>query len=205
MEVINLLLQASSKTAIEQTLNLIFLTRNEPSLSLLLEDEEDRVSIIKTLRTILGFPVEDVSDHQIAQLRQALLECIEVTLSSFRLEDLVEFFNEEGKDINPKLKQLLGQTIGSRMETWKEASSLSRISLPRLQDFDWSLQFQRASSEVAEMQIPTVIMSLQVESNPTLTSSMSKVETIDIEMNREALETMIDGLGKIRDQLSGMK
>lgn len=55
------------------------------------------------------------------------------------------------------------------------------------------------------MQIPTVIMSLQVESNPTLTTSMSKVETIDIEMNREALETMIEGLGKIRDQLSGMK
>lgn len=49
MEVINLLLQAPSKTAIEQGLNLIFLTRNEPSLSLLLEDnqEEERVSIIK--------------------------------------------------------------------------------------------------------------------------------------------------------------
>lgn len=76
--------------------------------------------------------------------------------------------------------------------------------MPRLQDFNWSLQFQRASSEVAEMQIPSVIMSLNIESSPSDTAGMSKVEVVDVEMSREALETMIDGLGKIRDQLSSM-
>ncbi|RYH30589.1 hypothetical protein EON65_04725 [archaeon] len=55
------------------------------------------------------------------------------------------------------------------------------------------------------MQIPSIIMSLNVESTPTFSGHMSKVETIDVEMSREALETMIDGLGKIRDQLHNMK
>lgn len=160
--------------------------------------------------------------HPPLQLRGALLDCIQAPLSSGNLEDLAEFFQLDGQQINPKLKQLLGQvsyplhmlatpydehwqTIGSRLEAWKEGSALGRVSLPRLQDFNWSLQFQRASSEVAEMQIPSVIMSLNIESTPCFTGDMSKVETVDVEMSREALETMIDGLGKIRDQLNNMK
>lgn len=55
------------------------------------------------------------------------------------------------------------------------------------------------------MQIPSVIMSLNIESAPVYTGGMSELETVDVEMSREALETMIDGLGKIRDQLNNMK
>jgi len=34
------------------------------------------------------------------------------------------------------------------MESWKEAAIQSRISLPRLTDFDWTLQLMKSSNEV---------------------------------------------------------
>ena len=55
------------------------------------------------------------------------------------------------------------------------------------------------------MQVPTVLMSLTVESLPTSTTAMPDTQQIKFELSREALETMIDGFGKIRDQLNSMK
>jgi hypothetical protein len=81
----------------------------------------------------LGLTVEDVSDSQVVevissinfstlddsillmvsysclQLRNVLLDCIQVSLAGGKLEDLAELFQIDGVEINPKLKQLLGQ------------------------------------------------------------------------------------------------
>jgi hypothetical protein len=54
------------------------------------------------------------------------------------------------------------------------------------------------------MHAPTVIMALTVESSPVRVDQLPDCQTIDFELSREALETVIDGLGKIRDQLSLM-
>jgi hypothetical protein len=48
-------------------------------------------------------------------------------------------------------------------------------------------------------------MSLQVENLPETTNQLPTTQTVNFELSREALETMIDGLGKIRDQLKNMK
>jgi hypothetical protein len=48
-------------------------------------------------------------------------------------------------------------------------------------------------------------MTLQVEDLPISTSEMPNKQLIQFELTREAVETMIDGLGKIRDQLASMK
>ena len=48
-------------------------------------------------------------------------------------------------------------------------------------------------------------MSLQVEKQSDFTNSLPVNQTVNFELSREALETMIDGLGKIRDQLKNMK
>jgi hypothetical protein len=91
------------------------------------------------------------------------------------------------------------------LESWRDAAALSRISLPKLIDFDWSLHFQRASSELADIQIPSILMSLQVEDSPHTTHSLPDTHQVQFELSRETLETMIDGLGKIRDQLAAMR
>lgn len=58
--------------------------------------------------------------------------------------------------------------------------------------------------QIASMQKPTVIVALNVEEQPSSTHELPATHTVEFELNREALETVIDGLGKIRDQLSKM-
>lgn len=58
--------------------------------------------------------------------------------------------------------------------------------------------------QVASMQRPSVIVALNVEDQPTNENEMPSTRTVEFELSREALETVIDGLGKIRDQLSKM-
>jgi hypothetical protein len=82
------------------------------------------------------------------QLRDELVECIDAMLINGRMDELTEYFTLRGSDVNPKLKALLEQLLQQNLESWKEASAMDRVTLPRLQDFDWSLQFQRASTTV---------------------------------------------------------
>lgn len=54
------------------------------------------------------------------------------------------------------------------------------------------------------MQKPSVIVALNVEDQASSAHELPATRTVEFELNREALETVIDGLGKIRDQLSKM-
>lgn len=54
------------------------------------------------------------------------------------------------------------------------------------------------------MHVPMVVVQLQVESQSQLLGDMPEVNKVNFELSKEALETMLDGLGKIRDQLSSM-
>ena len=58
--------------------------------------------------------------------------------------------------------------------------------------------------QIASMQKPSVIVALNIEDQPSSSGELPDVRKVEFEMNREALETVIDGLGKIRDQLSKM-
>lgn len=59
--------------------------------------------------------------------------------------------------------------------------------------------------QLSDIQIPSILMSLQVEDAPVTTKSLPDTRQVQFELSREALETMIDGLGKIRDQLASMR
>jgi hypothetical protein len=54
------------------------------------------------------------------------------------------------------------------------------------------------------MQRPNVVVALNVEEQPTNVNQMPSTRIVEFELSREALETVIDGLGQIRDQLSKM-
>ncbi len=55
------------------------------------------------------------------------------------------------------------------------------------------------------MNVPSVLLELAVERQPTRTDEVPGTEKVAMELSRETLETLLDGLGKIRDQLSAMK
>eukprot|EP00598_Pedospumella_elongata_P009744 CAMPEP_0184998538 /NCGR_PEP_ID=MMETSP1098-20130426/62647_1 /TAXON_ID=89044 /ORGANISM="Spumella elongata, Strain CCAP 955/1" /LENGTH=195 /DNA_ID=CAMNT_0027525371 /DNA_START=36 /DNA_END=623 /DNA_ORIENTATION=- len=188
---LNVLLKATSKQIVEKLVNLAFISRNS---------SPDRC--IESYVAILELD----NKEEASQLLEALLECIQVSLATGSVEALAELFNtpEKGAVVNPKLKPLVGQIISNKLELWKESAALNRVSLPHLVDFDWAVHIQKASSEVASMQRPSIIVALNVEDQPTNINEMPNTRTVEFELSREALETVIDGLGKIRDQLSKM-
>ena len=81
---------------------------------------------------------------------------------------------------------------------------MNRVSLPRLIDHNWALNMQRSSSQAAAINAPSVLVQLKVEEQATRVGEMPKVSNVDFELSREALATMLDGLTKIKEQLSAM-
>jgi hypothetical protein len=78
------------------------------------------------------------------------------------------------------------------------------VSLPRLIDFDWSVNIKSASDTVAGMAVPTCLVQMKVQSTPETTREMAEVQSVNVEFSKETLDTMLDGLSKIRDQLSSV-
>ena len=87
---------------------------------------------------------------------------------------------------------------------YRESVALSRVSLPRLVDLDWFVHVQKASSEVPQLNVPTVQLQLNLQPQATSTHTLPHTEAVTVEFNRESLEIMLEGLAKIRDQLSAL-
>ena len=62
-------------------------------------------------------------------MHEAILELIKISLSSSSLEVLAQLLEEEGSDINPKLKNLIGQIISSKLEQWIEVYTATTLYL----------------------------------------------------------------------------
>ena len=54
------------------------------------------------------------------------------------------------------------------------------------------------------MNQPTAIVQIQVLEGSTKRDQMPAIRNVTFEMSRETLGVMIDGLGKIKDQLAGV-
>jgi len=52
------------------------------------------------------------------------------------------------------------------------------------------------------MSIPSVQMTMQIENEPTSINNMPEVSNVVFEVSAESVQTIIEGLGKIREQLS---
>ena len=97
------------------------------------------------------------------------------------------------------------QIIAKNLNEWREAAITQRLSLPRLVDVDWRVDVKLASDQVSRMSVPTTIVDLQIEQQPEKVGEMPVVRDVSFELSKEALETMLEGLGKIRDQLSSIQ
>uniref|UniRef100_A0A8C7YYL0 COMM domain containing 9 n=1 Tax=Oryzias sinensis TaxID=183150 RepID=A0A8C7YYL0_9TELE len=57
------------------------------------------------------------------------------------------------------------------------------------------------SDKVSRMSMPTCLVQLKLE-DPCQSTNMESDSTMTVELSKESLDTMLDGLGRIRDQLS---
>jgi hypothetical protein len=181
------LLKAPSKKAVEELLMIAFRYRTARSGELPAKIVSGTAAGLKITedeaRELLGSLVKLV--------RRALYEGTDA-------ESVLAVFPE---GFHPKLAALLTQTIVAFLPQWRSEMSSSLVSLPRLQEIDWRIDVKSAS-EKGRMKVPTLLVKLQVEKPPTRVGQEKETQNVTFELDRATLETMLDGMGRIRDQLN---
>ena len=106
--------------------------------------------------------------------------------------------------LDDKLKSLIVSVISSNLSTWRQQTLNSQLSLPKLKEFDWRIDIKSASDTSARLSIPTAIVQMKVEDHPASTAEVAPTRELTFEVNKDTLDTMLDGLGKIADQLASV-
>jgi len=109
------------------------------------------------------------------------------------------------KEFHPELKTLILKIIGAHLSEWRESCAFSQCSLPHLKSLDWRIDVKRASEQMTSMSIPTVLVQLQIEKQPQKISEPMNIDFVNFELNKQTLQTMIDGLQQIKEQLTSLK
>ncbi|XP_058383122.1 COMM domain-containing protein 9 isoform X1 [Diceros bicornis minor] len=139
----------------------------------------------------------------VLQLLQALHRL--TRLVAFRdlssAEAILALFPE---NFHQNLKNLLTKIILEHVSTWRTEAQANQISLPRLVDLDWRVDIKTASDSISRMAVPTCLLQMKIQEDPSLCGDKPSVSAVTVELSKETLDTMLDGLGRIRDQLSAV-
>ncbi|XP_069594763.1 COMM domain-containing protein 9 isoform X1 [Ranitomeya imitator] len=107
-------------------------------------------------------------------------------------------------DFHQNLKNLLTKIILENISAWRSDVQNTSISLPRLVDMDWRVDIKTSSDSVTRMAVPTCLLKMKIQEDPGLCGLEPATSSLTMELSKETLDTMLDGLGRIRDQLSAV-
>lgn len=106
------------------------------------------------------------------------------------------------ESFHSSLKKMITKILLENSPTWRtEALSNQTVSLPQLKDLDWRVDMVTSSDSFSRMAVPTCLVQLKME-DPCPSGGHEAVSTVTVELSRGSLDTILDGLGRIRDQLS---
>ncbi|XP_024608385.1 COMM domain-containing protein 9 isoform X1 [Neophocaena asiaeorientalis asiaeorientalis] len=108
------------------------------------------------------------------------------------------------ENFHQNLKNLLTKIILEHVSTWRAEAQTNQISLPRLVDLDWRVDIKTSSDSISRMAVPTCLLQMKIQEDPSLCGEQPSVSAVTVELSKETLDTMLDGLGRIRDQLSAV-
>uniref|UniRef100_UPI0037E9B2C1 COMM domain-containing protein 9 n=1 Tax=Semicossyphus pulcher TaxID=241346 RepID=UPI0037E9B2C1 len=111
-------------------------------------------------------------------------------------EQILALFPES---FHSSLKNLITKILLENSATWRTEALSNQISLPQLKELDWRVDMVTGSDSVSRMSVPTCLVQLKME-DPS--AGGDSVSAVTVELSRESLDTILDGLGRIRDQLS---
>ncbi|XP_055137889.1 COMM domain-containing protein 9 isoform X2 [Symphalangus syndactylus] len=144
-----------------------------------------------------------VTQEEAEELLQAL-HCL-TRLVAFRdlssAEAILALFPE---NFHQNLKNLLTKIILEHVSTWRTEAQANQISLPRLVDLDWRVDIKTSSDSISRMAVPTCLLQMKIQEDPSLCGDKPAISAVTVELSKETLDTMLDGLGRIRDQLSAV-
>ncbi|KAK2171089.1 hypothetical protein NP493_1104g03004 [Ridgeia piscesae] len=186
---LNHLLKAPSKEIVIRLCNEAFLHRSTTHLPDL---------VVKHSAEILSIDLKESE-----QLLSALVHLVKKALFEGSTEpaEVIRLFPD---DFHTNLRDLLTKIITQRLPDWKNHTVNNLVSLPRLVDFDWRVDIKTSSNVISRMSVPTCILQLQVQETADQVGQMPATSCVNVELSKETLDTMLDGLGKIRDQLSSV-
>mmetsp|Transcript_2062 Transcript_2062/g.7480 ORF Transcript_2062/g.7480 Transcript_2062/m.7480 type:complete len:190 (+) Transcript_2062:56-625(+) len=179
---LQLLLKASSKQIVNELFLAAFAARKAGPLTADVERIQEALEVSPAEATALD-------DAMRSLVREALLH-------SYSEEELAASFSSS---FHAALKKLICNIVGHHLPAWRRQAIGSQLALPRLEQVDWRVDVKSASDMIGHMAVPTVLVELTVRDETGPQAAMQKV---DFELSRESLTTVLDGLGKIRDQLN---
>lgn len=100
-------------------------------------------------------------------------------------------------DFHGALKGLLSKVVCAHLAEWRTVVLSSQVSAPKLVDFDWRVDVKRSSNFLSHMSVPTVLLDIKVQKPIRQKGQMPGVAHHQLELSKEALNTMLDGLTKI--------
>ncbi|XP_053742258.1 COMM domain-containing protein 9 [Synchiropus splendidus] len=151
--------------------------------------------LIETTAETLNIPAD-----QAAELTRSLQVLTRhVVFYELNTADQISSLFPDGFHSN--LKNLLTRILLDSSPTWKSDALSDQISLPQLQQVDWSVSMVAGSDSIGRICAPTCLVKFQTNNS---LASEEPVTTMVVELSRESLDTILDGLGRIRDQLSAV-
>ncbi|XP_023697931.1 COMM domain-containing protein 9 isoform X1 [Paramormyrops kingsleyae] len=104
---------------------------------------------------------------------------------------------------HPNLKNLMTKILLEHSPAWRNEALANQISLPRLLEMDWGVDMKTCSDSAGRMAVPSCLLHMKVQdAQAPGDGSVSPLSSVTVELSRETLDTMLDGLSRIRDQLS---
>ena len=106
---------------------------------------------------------------------------------------------------HPALLALLTKLLLAHLPAFRSSASSSLPSPDQLLELTTSVHIRSSSSELAHLQAPTILMKLRLQKAATRLGDVADEELVACELRQEALNTILGGLTKIQEQLSGMQ
>eukprot|EP00708_Paratrimastix_pyriformis_P006382 GAFH01005662.1.p1 GENE.GAFH01005662.1~~GAFH01005662.1.p1 ORF type:complete len:156 (-),score=13.08 GAFH01005662.1:143-571(-) len=138
-------------------------------------------------------------------LRRTLTTFIQQCLSlpSFEKEAVQTLFPS---GFHPQLQNLLSALVASKLPSWREASLAGVVGLPKYRGVEWSINLKSASNAAPAQgsSVPSAVVRLQLEKPSGRVGSRAQQEEVVFELSPGPLQVMLEGLGKIKDQLQSI-
>ncbi|EAL61691.1 hypothetical protein DDB_G0291414 [Dictyostelium discoideum AX4] len=88
------------------------------------------------------------------------------------------------------------------------SNSTNTCSLPRMVSLDWRMDIKTSSDVMSRMNVPSVLFKLEVEDKDNKVIDQDeeqKTKTVIFELNKETVNTMLDSLEFVKNQLDSIK
>lgn len=136
----------------------------------------------------------------------ALMACRDLAAASLRLEDgsseSVAAILPAGLD--PRLAKLIASQVSKALPAWRQAAVRQAPSLPRLEKVSWAVSMGSGSDSAQRSGVPGVRVQCDVTAQPSRAGAMPSTSPISFEMTKETLGVLMEGFGRIRDQLDSL-